>query len=380
MDTSNLPIIIPVLQKQQNSLKYFCCANRSVLIMFLPSFEFSLIFSIPPESEFSEPLELLSRSSSFIAQEITAEHVEKELRKWSSVFPWIDDDAASCYFELVVEIPEFMNNVALVASKTYDRGLIIISLYFDRTIYFIIQPGDGDQPLLDVRFPDVSKHGQGLHIATYKDPEVIWRKLTLWHVMSVSVIQSIPREILKPKTVNLSSKSYLQTYCIQKGVQGEPSVASRSLSLDHDVLFRFGSWCYAGRVQLTPVLSLADIPYVIPALRLQQSKMEYLCDVSSLPASSPFAHALEYIMSISPAIENQIAQSESALSSLIDRLSRMGLGESVSRWLDGEAGNSFFEFRVSPDAELERLIGWCHVISFHISCCPDMSLQLCPFI
>ena len=315
----------------------------------------------------------MNDSSRFICAEVTSDHVEKELRKWSSVFHWIDDDSASCYFELVIDAPEYMNDIALIASKTYDRGLIIISLYFERTIYFIVQPGDGDQPLLDVRFPDVSKHGQGLHIASYKNTAEIYRKLTLWHIMSTSSHSPMkPLPTSKPKTVNLGSKSYLQTYCILKGLQATPSdyeIESESmtnfdnsnnnsltkvLSTEHDALFRFGSWCYAGRVTLTPVLSLADIPFIIPALRLQQNKMEYFCDVNSIPAHSPFAAAMEYIQNLTPFIEEEISRSETSLTSLIDRLSRMGLGESVSRWLDGEAGNSFFEFRCSPDVNTER--------------------------
>lgn len=48
---------------------------------------------------------------------------------------------------------------------------------------------------------------------------------------------------------------------------------------------RFGSWCYSGTVQLTPTLALADIPHVIPALRMQQSKLDFMCDVSQASES-----------------------------------------------------------------------------------------------
>ena len=51
----------------------------------------------------------------------------------------------------------------------------------------------------------------------------------------------------------------------------------------HDVLFRFGSWCYAGSVQLTPLLDLADLPHLIPALRMQQSRLDFMCDVAQMP-------------------------------------------------------------------------------------------------
>lgn len=41
----------------------------------------------------------------------------------------------------------------------------------------------GMQALLDIRFPDVSQHGQGLHLMSYDDPRRPWRKLTLWHAI-----------------------------------------------------------------------------------------------------------------------------------------------------------------------------------------------------
>ena len=41
----------------------------------------------------------------------------------------------------------------------------------------------GDQALLDIRFPDVSRRGQGLHISAYPDNSCPYRKLTLWHTL-----------------------------------------------------------------------------------------------------------------------------------------------------------------------------------------------------
>lgn len=274
--------------------------------------------------------------------------MEKELKKMSNMFSWIDEDSAATYFELALgEVPPYMRLVSLIASKTYTRGLIIISIYFERTIYFVVQNGEGDQPLLDVRFPDVSKHGQGLHLNSYNDPSLLWRKLTLWHVLETEGMQ-MRREIPKIRTLNVSSKNYEQTYCILKSSW---DAYSPTLSVHHDVLFRFGSWCYAGRVQLTPSLSLADIPYVIPALRMQQSRLDFLCDVSAVPTTSPFAPGLQYMQQITPRLEEQIVNSEESLKSLIARLSSMGLGESVTRWLEGDPSNSFFEFKIEPDAD-----------------------------
>jgi hypothetical protein len=242
------------------------------------------LHSVPAASDYAEPLKFLEEACEFIGQEILSESVDKELRKMATVFPWIDDDASATYFELALgAVPRYMDKVKMIASKTYTRGLIIISIYVDGVIYFIMQPGEGDQALLDVRFPDVSQHGQGLHINSYNDHLVPYRKLTLWHVLGGSPAKKLAPEIPKIRTINVSSKNYQQTYVILKSSWDNNSA---TLTVHHDALFRFGSWCYSGRVQLTPSVSLADIPYVIPALRMQQSRLDFLCDVSAVCASA----------------------------------------------------------------------------------------------
>lgn len=112
-------------------------------------------------------------------------------------------------------------------------------------------------------------------------------------------------------------------------------------------------------MQLTPELSLSDVPFVIPALRMQQSRLTYLCDASRMPNASLFTKPLEYIHNLSPQLEGQIYKSEETLQALIERLSRMGLGDSVTKWLDGDACNSFFEFRVANTPELDRCVCVC---------------------
>mmetsp|Transcript_32439 Transcript_32439/g.30933 ORF Transcript_32439/g.30933 Transcript_32439/m.30933 type:complete len:747 (+) Transcript_32439:226-2466(+) len=325
--TTDLPVLIPTLQKQQGSLRYYCNS-----------------MNVPSSSNYSAPLKFLREATEFVADEMSSLAVEKELRKMTTVFPWIDADGAATYFELSMsDVPSYMNDVGLVASKTYTRGLIIISIYSENIFYFVIQSGEGDQPLLDVRFPDVSKHGQGLLLQSYNKSTLPWRKLTLWHILDYDVTQPITRIIPKIRTVNISSANYQQTYCVMKS---SFDTSSPTLSVHHDVLFRFGSWCYAGRVQLTPTLTLSDIPFVIPALRMQQGRLDYYCDVCNIPTNSPFAKSLEYLQGIEPLIEKQIYDSEEVLLGLIDRLTKMGLGETVVKWLEGDPNNSFFEFKL----------------------------------
>ena len=225
-------------------------------------------------------MKFLEDSSEFIAQEILSESIDHELRKMASIFPWIDDDNSSTYFELALgSLPTYMDKVKMIASKTYTRGLIVIAIFYESSIYFIIQPGEGDQALLDVRFPDVSQHGQGLHLDSYNDHIVPYRKLTLWHVLGTTMNKKLPLEMPKIRTINVATKNYQQTYCILKSSWDNNTP---TLTVHHDALFRFGSWCYAGRVQLTPALTLSDIPYVIPALRMQQSRLDFLCDVAQV--------------------------------------------------------------------------------------------------
>jgi hypothetical protein len=243
----------------------------------------------------------------FLAQELSSEAVEKELIKMSSVFPWIDDDTSATYFELAISfLPECMQKVRLMASKTYARGLVIISIYFDSHIYCVLQSGEGEQPLLDVRFPDVSKHNQGIMLNSYSQGG--FRKLNLWHnISSVNISPSqllVKKELPKLKTIDLSTVNYEQTYVILQSAYESttPTDATEDSAIAsnyHDALFRFGSWCYSGRVQLTAHLSLMDVPYVIPALRMQQSRLDYVSDVTALPVTSPFAHVLQYMRQVS---------------------------------------------------------------------------------
>lgn len=330
-----LPVLIASLQKQQGILRYYANSN-----------------SIPVDSYFHEPLQLVNEAANFFGQQMTSEETEDELNRLSKSCPWINDDSSTTYFELSLDgVPKCMDNVSLIASKTYVRGLIIISVYFEGCMYYMLQAGEGDQALLDVRFPDITRRGQGMHLASYSFPHLPFSKLTLWLLLDGGGKDEFvsAKELPKIRTISVSSRNYQQTYLILKSAwEG----AVPQLSVHHDVLFRFGSWCYAGRVQLIPSLSLGDLPFVIPALRMQQSRLEYLCDAGSVPTTSAFSGAMDFIQKHEPIIEQLIEQSSDALTALIERLNRMGVGEAVSQWLEGDPKNSFFEFKMHPDEDL----------------------------
>jgi hypothetical protein len=333
LNTTDLPLLIPVLQKQQGSLRYYCNAS-----------------AVPVECDYYMPLRFLEDAVDFFATEMISETVSAEMNRMANVFSWIDEDDANTYFEMELgEVPAFMDVIPLIASKTYTRGLVIISIYSEQTLYFVVSAGEGDQALLDVKFPDVSRHGQGLHIASYSDPTAPFQKLTLWHAISAEVPMSIIRNLPKLKTSDVSSTDYQQTYCIMKSSWDETSPV---LSVHHDVLFRFGSWCYAGRVQLTSTLNLEDVPLIIPALRMQQSRLDFLCDTRAVPTTSPFVGSLDFVSRCAPLLDLQLEQAGILLESMMADMQRNSPAEArqCKQWLEGDAADSFFELSLEHDS------------------------------
>ncbi|KAH8069705.1 hypothetical protein JL721_5594 [Aureococcus anophagefferens] len=146
--------------------------------------------------------------------------VHEELRKWTDIYTWMETDAANTYFELQCAPPPCMDGIALAASKTYARGLVFITVYFEKAFYVVVQDGEGDQPLLDVKFPDVSQPGQGIHVANYAGDRT-WLKLALWHSLAAenAPTRSSPTPAQSPKTMNLATDSYIQMYTVLKATE-----------------------------------------------------------------------------------------------------------------------------------------------------------------
>lgn len=88
---------------------------------------------------------------------------------------------------------------------------------------------------------------------------------------------------------------------------------------------------------------------------MQQSRLDYFCDAGNVPTNSEFTPVLQYLKKIVPVIESLIVSSEESLRALIERLSSMGLADSVQSWLEGDSSNSFFEFKCNPDTEVENI-------------------------
>lgn len=308
---------IPMLQRQQNRLHFHCCAA-----------------SVPRESQFFDALAFVGEATDFAASELASARVHGELAKWSDVHTWLEDPTSQTYFEFELEAPTELADLALAATKTYAQGLIFITVYFEGALYVVVQDGEGAQPLLDVKFPDVSRPGRGIHLCSYRGQP--WRKLTLWNAAKAA---SKPRPTPpRPKTLSLSSDAYVQTYVILKSVAEAGTFAANP---HHEVLFRFGSWCYSGSVQLTPDLDLADLPHVIPALRIQQSRLDFVCDINRVPTTSPFSRPLAYMARVAPHLQSQLLAAEAAIAAHVD-----AYGADVTEWLEGDPSQSFFEFHL----------------------------------
>ena len=152
----------------------------------------------------------------------------------------------------------------------------------------------------------MSHRGQGVHVSNYTDTTAIWRKMTLWH----SLANEVPKPRTEPpaKVTDLSMADYTQMYMVMKS-RGAGDAASSY----RNVLFRFGSWCYSGAVQLAPSFALGDIPHVIPALRTQQSKLEFMCDVAKMPRRSPYTKPMESFMKQLGTMSGEIHHAEAVL-------------------------------------------------------------------
>ena len=65
-------------------------------------------------------------------------------------------------------------------------------------------------------------------------------------------------------------------------------------------------------------MTLEDIPLVIPALRAQQSVLEFAFETSAIPTTSPFSACMKYVYdTISPRVRRAVVDSEGALQNLV---------------------------------------------------------------
>ena len=71
-----------------------------------------------------------------------------------------------------------MEQVAIIANE-HMYGLIIISVYYRE---YVLRSRMVRNQALDVRFPDVTKKGQGMHLASYTENHAL-QGVTLWNML-----------------------------------------------------------------------------------------------------------------------------------------------------------------------------------------------------
>ena len=318
-----IPQIIPSLQQQQDKLQ-FICTTKSL-------YEY--------ESNLARQVEIVQEAHDCFVEKLPLARIE-ELSKQKSN-EWISEN--NVYFQMC-GLEKLVEDNVFSCSKTYARGLIILSIFLDGVFYFVVSDGSDDQPLLDIRFPDLSKRDKFLQI--YAGPTGMIESLEILVCNSKRSIQSnlgnksshVQPQNYKTKTsteehVDITNLRYEQTYCILK--------AERYGTREREALFRFNSWCYNGQVDLSPEpLTLEDIPYVIPALRVQQKRMTFFCDAASIPTTTPFTKALEREAKLRNDLEKEL-----------QNVLLEPLPDATSILMDGDTSETFFEFNMKKELD-----------------------------
>ena len=323
-----VPHIIPVLQKQQHKLQFVCTTSHLS----------------DSESRLAHQVQLIQEAQDCFIEQLSLPQIEAHLNHESNA--WIDEN--NVYFEMH-GLDTIVDENIFACSKTYARGLLIISILLDGVFYFVMSDVDDDQPLLDVRYPDLSKLDKKLHL--YSGSTGFIKSIEIYACRSTKILfndqieskdESQQQEILSEDSdivevalnnLDITNTRYEQTYCILK-----PERKDNPL---REAFFRFNNWCYSGRVELSPEpLMLEDIPYVIPALRIQQNKMKYFCNASNIPLVTPFTLALEKEVNIRTHLENEL-----------QRIMLEPLSYAASAAIDGDPLKTFFEIDVESEID-----------------------------
>merc|ERR1711918_44452 len=79
---------------------------------------------------------------------------------------------------------EMFKNIEVVVTKTYyASGIITIMIVYEHSFYISVLDGEGENPLLDSSFPDVSGKGRGYQLQAYPGGIDGWptlRKISIW--------------------------------------------------------------------------------------------------------------------------------------------------------------------------------------------------------
>jgi hypothetical protein len=161
---ADIPTLVPKIQKQGGDLSYLCKAA-----------------DIPPTSTYHGPLLAFESARDAVISELTADETIAKIASLKKKHAWIDDEQV--YFELVGNASHLFPDILFICSKVYSQGGVIFNIiYFEGTIYVTMEDATGgEQPLIDVNFPDISLQSIGAVLSMY-DNDSPWMKLSIWQL------------------------------------------------------------------------------------------------------------------------------------------------------------------------------------------------------
>ena len=147
----DVPTLIPLIIKQQSALTYLCDSSK-----------------VPVSNQFHLSLNEMEWARNFVVSELTSDSICNSMAKLATTHSWIDDDKSSTYFELIGDASSRFADILFIASRTHAQGLCFITIYFEGTIYVVLEDSEShSQPLIDINFPDISRSGEGATLALY---------------------------------------------------------------------------------------------------------------------------------------------------------------------------------------------------------------------
>jgi len=206
---AEVPHVLRKFQRQQGRLGYMC-----------------EIKSLPDNLPFSSPMKHFAMASAFLETEIVkAEQALSDLTEYhreNGIRPWVDEENGCQYFELsTADGAEHYEDVELMASKTYCKGVVVITIYFQGSLFVTLSPSIDDQPLLDMSFPDVASKGRGIHVSSYIHRE--FKKLMLWQSQR-SVWETANRAVMEQRRQEALKRNLLKQAEIEEEADEEDEV------------------------------------------------------------------------------------------------------------------------------------------------------------
>jgi hypothetical protein len=265
-----------------------------------------------------------------------------------------------------------VQGAVVVFAKTFIADVMVTCIYFRGRCYLTLTEAAGEeQQLVDTLFPQIFGRRRGLQLRAYDDAR--FAKLSVWEASDP--VPDAGDMLLdgeddggeeeeeegeedggeggygghaldgRQGLEDLRGEGYVQVYMVMRpdGRAGGGASPTR-----REALFRFGSWVYAGQVDLgVPRLHLGDVPDVLPALQRQQGVLGYLCEAASFPADHPLTNAVHQFMSAVAFLEKEMVASEPILSKLAE--------DGVTSWIDADWAASFFELAFDETPELREV-------------------------